>query len=78
MITDSQALAIVIAAWPLSGHARHQALAWAALVTGANARHKFSDWSAEDADAVFFAGGNPDLVEALGHQTPESYLDADA
>jgi hypothetical protein len=74
MYTNEQALTIVNAVWGHSPHAESQALEWAALISRANARHQFSEWTDEESDAVFFTGGNPDLVEALGHQTPETYL----
>jgi hypothetical protein len=51
-----------------------QALEWASFVVGANARHSFSEWTAEEAELIRLTGSNPDLVEALGHQTPEGYL----
>ena len=78
MFTDAQALLILNAIWGHSAHARHQALEWAALVAGANARHQFSNWTDAETDAVFYAGSNPDLIAALGHQTPAAYLDSDA
>jgi hypothetical protein len=83
MFTTKQAMAIVDAVVCTEiGSARNkefalsQALEWAAFVVGANARHPFSEWTAEEAELVRLAGSNPDLIQALGHQTPECYLNA--
>ena len=51
-----------------------QALDFAAAVVWNNARHPYSDWTMTEYDTVFMLGANPDLVEALGHTTPEFYL----
>jgi hypothetical protein len=75
MFTNAQALLIVNACLGHSPFAEAQALEWAALVARTNASHRFSDWSIEEAELIRLAGSNPDLVEALGHQTPAAYLD---
>jgi len=83
MFTTKQAMAIVdevvcaeIDRTQNKNFAISQALEWAALVVKANARHPFDEWTAEEAELIRLTGSNPDLVQALGHQTPECYLNA--
>jgi len=78
MFTTKQAMTVVdaVACSEITNKtfALSQALEWAMFVVGANARHPFSEWTAEEAELIQLTGNNPDLVQALGHQTPEGYL----